>query len=454
MLSLHFDTALPMLMRIVSEHETFAQVEEVCVIRDLKGCLRLIVRAKQEAEKDGLRLESLENELQRQLQSWFQKPILTTFDRSVARKRTAEILLEQATAWPPHWPQEVKTELGEERPIEPKRWRCLQRVQSKETWLSRISGEPPWPLAQGSPAIVSFYSFKGGVGRTTCMGIMAYRLARAGKKVVCVDLDLESPGVSDIFGLRMPEVGLIDYLLSSLLGEGKATLAPADLCQKVRLHGTEITVIAAGKVNVAYVEKLARLDYVSGTDLSAEIQSPVAVGMRNLLRAIQGQEKPDFLFLDCRAGFHDLGGLGLHDLAHVEVIVGRASLQTQRGLEVILALQKQRRQEQQRRICLVQSFVSADPQERVGQHERWRSTLYDIFQKYQMYKASEIPEEDDDQASHFPWTLEVHPILGYARSLAEEELRSLLENEAGNYAKLCRRVVELCEAEPSRELEP
>lgn len=459
-MSLHFDTALPVLMGIVSRAPLFQErMEKICVIRDLRGCLRLVIRLTKSTcsseicdSEDG-RIRDLESELRKQLGPWFQGPILTNCADEPARKRTAEVLMERACqqeiGWPPHWPQEVEDGIGAKRPIVRDRWCSLERVQSKETWLSRTSGMPPWELERGKPAIVSFYSFKGGVGRTTCMGIIAYQLARMGKKVVCVDLDLEAPGVADVLGMPMSELGLMDYLLSSLVGEGTATLQPSDICKQVGLHGVPVWVVPAGKSDaVAYVEKLARLDYLSGRDLTGETQSPVAKGMTNLLKAIKGQQKPDFVFLDCRAGFHDLGGLGLHDLAHVEVIVGRASLQTQHGLEVILALQKQRRKEPQRRFCLVHTFASADPQERAGQHERWRGKLYELFQDNQMYSgASEIPQETDDQAAHFPWTIEFNQSVGYAASLADADLRLLLEDPNSSYARLRCRVEELCEAE-------
>ncbi len=42
-----------------------------------------------------------------------------------------------------------------------------------------------------TPAIVSFFSFKGGVGRTTTIAATALTLARNGHRVAIVDLDLE-----------------------------------------------------------------------------------------------------------------------------------------------------------------------------------------------------------------------------------------------------------------------
>ena len=42
---------------------------------------------------------------------------------------------------------------------------------------------------------VTFYSYKGGVGRTMAMANVAALLARKGRKVVMLDFDLEAPGL-------------------------------------------------------------------------------------------------------------------------------------------------------------------------------------------------------------------------------------------------------------------
>ncbi len=47
--------------------------------------------------------------------------------------------------------------------------------------------------------IVTFYSYKGGTGRTTALANVAWIMATAGKKVLAVDWDLESPGLHKFF---------------------------------------------------------------------------------------------------------------------------------------------------------------------------------------------------------------------------------------------------------------
>jgi MinD-like ATPase involved in chromosome partitioning or flagellar assembly len=48
-------------------------------------------------------------------------------------------------------------------------------------------------------AIVTFYSYKGGVGRTMALANVAVQLARKGSRVLMVDWDLEAPGLVNYF---------------------------------------------------------------------------------------------------------------------------------------------------------------------------------------------------------------------------------------------------------------
>ena len=47
--------------------------------------------------------------------------------------------------------------------------------------------------------IVTFYSFKGGTGRTMALANVAWILAANGKRVLVADWDLESPGLHRFF---------------------------------------------------------------------------------------------------------------------------------------------------------------------------------------------------------------------------------------------------------------
>jgi tetratricopeptide (TPR) repeat protein len=74
------------------------------------------------------------------------------------------------------------------------------------------------PLTAGT--VVTFYSYKGGTGRSMALAHVGWLLAASGKRVLMIDWDLEAPGLHRYFApfLADPELqrteGLIDFLLN------------------------------------------------------------------------------------------------------------------------------------------------------------------------------------------------------------------------------------------------
>ncbi|MBL0344368.1 MAG: AAA family ATPase [Anaerolineales bacterium] len=66
--------------------------------------------------------------------------------------------------------------------------------------------------------VITFYSYKGGTGRSMALANIAWILASNGKKVLVIDWDLEAPGLHRYFApfLIDPELhsttGFIDFL--------------------------------------------------------------------------------------------------------------------------------------------------------------------------------------------------------------------------------------------------
>src|SRR5271168_2494145 len=52
--------------------------------------------------------------------------------------------------------------------------------------------------------IITFYSFKGGVGRTMALVNVAAELVRRGRKVLVVDFDLQAPGLETYRHIQPP----------------------------------------------------------------------------------------------------------------------------------------------------------------------------------------------------------------------------------------------------------
>src|SRR4029077_8525550 len=72
-------------------------------------------------------------------------------------------------------------------------------------------------------SIVTFYSYKGGVGRSMALANIAVLLARRGKKVLAVDWDLEAPGLPRYFAylkFKQEALGLLPLLVRRRNGDG------------------------------------------------------------------------------------------------------------------------------------------------------------------------------------------------------------------------------------------
>ncbi len=77
---------------------------------------------------------------------------------------------------------------------------------------------------------ITFYSYKGGVGRTLALANVGHYLALLGKKVFAVDFDLEAPGLHyKLLGDSEQRLGildgLVDYILDARAGSRDVDLA-------------------------------------------------------------------------------------------------------------------------------------------------------------------------------------------------------------------------------------
>jgi hypothetical protein len=81
--------------------------------------------------------------------------------------------------------------------------------------------------------VITFYSYKGGVGRSMTLANLAWVLASNGKRVLTVDMHLDAPGLHRYFApfLSDPELtssaGMIEYLTSYVQAAASRTGDPA-----------------------------------------------------------------------------------------------------------------------------------------------------------------------------------------------------------------------------------
>lgn len=142
--------------------------------------------------------------------------------------------------------------------------------------------------------VISFYSFKGGTGRSTSLANVAYALAEQGANVACMDLDLAAPGLHMIFpwvGRVHAQTGTIHEYLS---GNGE-------------IRDIEKYVIEVGKQigeRPRHEEPDGNIQLIAG-DVEPPGQKPPREMMNSALElkdAMMKQYDLDYMLLDSRSG--------------------------------------------------------------------------------------------------------------------------------------------------------
>src|SRR5512145_2138789 len=252
-----FDQVIPTLLRVCHTHSSLGSLDRIAVVRDLKGRVRLAVRPKVGTTPDVR--NGLQVELEEALGTYFADPILSAGGQP-DEARLARSVIAQCSTWPSEWDSRwTDAVTGLTQPIDAALWGGMQRMLSKESWLCTGGAmeTPPWSLEEPkTPGIVSFYSFKGGVGRSTLLAATASQLASRGHHVAVVDLDLEAPGLASLFGVTTAR-GVLHFVVDQLAAES------GDLsdCFAPVPSQPLINVFPAGSVALSFIEKLGRLDY-------------------------------------------------------------------------------------------------------------------------------------------------------------------------------------------------
>lgn len=429
-----FDDAPSFAIALIQEDPAFADLNRVVLVRDLRGRVRIVLEPS--GGRSGPDISTLEHRLGQYLGRWFHGPILST-GGSPQDARAARTLLELAVPWV--GAREVTNPETGERGVVASSWRLLSRRLSKDAWLSSGPASPPWPLETGNPAIVAFHSFKGGVGRSTTLASVATLLAERGKRVLCIDLDLESPGLDAVLGAQ-PGRGSLDLLLEHVVtGQFDA----ADAIIRMSVHGQDFDLLPAGVVDRSFAEKLARLDYtVAGVEVGNKAQSPVAVALTALLGRLRGLSNPDYILLDLRSGLSDLAGISLVMVAHVDVVVSRSGRQGETGLGVVLPLLRERRPPREQRLIIVHAL---GPLPYVGAAMEAERNLVRAAAWNLLYTGElDAPALDDPTAMHHPWSIAYFEEIQRAESLGQMSV-STLHNDG--LLALASRIEELCVAE-------
>lgn len=185
--------------------------------------------------------------------------------------------------------------------------------------------------------VTTFYSYKGGVGRTFLLANVAWLLARWGRKVLCLDWDLEAPGLARYLAPSAPpRQGVLD-LIEGLFQTGQR-VTWQDLREPVSGPWTgegQLDLITAGRQDDDYLDRIQKLDWQKLFD---EGLSPKLEDVR-----AEWVKEYDHVLLDSRTGISDVGGICAAQLPDLLVMAFTATHQSLDGtLQVAQRVQRVR----------------------------------------------------------------------------------------------------------------
>lgn len=171
---------------------------------------------------------------------------------------------------------------------------------------------------------LTFYSYKGGTGRSLLLANAARYLALLGKKVVALDFDFEAPGLHYKLnigeaGVRTADVvpvrGVVDYLLAA----SQEKVPPArllDYLVSVPLpQGCtgELRLMPAGSAPSG--EYWKQLTSLLRQDRFADAEGSTIPACLELKARLEDELKADFLLIDSRTGITEMAGVAASLLA-------------------------------------------------------------------------------------------------------------------------------------------
>ncbi len=182
--------------------------------------------------------------------------------------------------------------------------------------------------------IVTFYSFKGGVGRTMALVNVAAELARRGRKVLVVDFDLEAPGLNT-FDLVRPSpsaAGVVDYVWQYLeTNRAPEATEYVHRCSIDSPEGGQLWIMPTGRNDAFYANRLNRINWQR---LYAEHDGYLL--FEDLKAQWKDALRPDYVLIDSRTGHTDVGGICTRHLPDAVVALFFPNEQNLQGLDTVV----------------------------------------------------------------------------------------------------------------------
>jgi MinD-like ATPase involved in chromosome partitioning or flagellar assembly len=183
------------------------------------------------------------------------------------------------------------------------------------------------------PFWITFYSYKGGVGRSLALSNIAALLVKNGRRVVLIDFDLEAPGLDsfDEFSCIVGKPGVVEYTSQFLLtGEAPKIEHFVHHCHLHDAPSGDLWIMPAGTKNAAYNHERANINWAEMYDGGVGVPF-----VENWKSAIARHCQPDYVLVDSRTGLTDVGGICTLHLPDLVVMLFGLNDQNIKGIAAV-----------------------------------------------------------------------------------------------------------------------
>lgn len=184
--------------------------------------------------------------------------------------------------------------------------------------------------------IVTFYSFKGGTGRSMALLNVAADLLSRNRRVLLVDFDLEAPGL-DTFPMRLNRPvnrGLVEMITDYLRSFSESTPAVQDYVYGATLEGVasgSLWIMPAGSQDSSYDSRFRSIDWQDFYQNQGGF-----LFFEDLKLQWKQVFEPDYILIDSRTGHTDIGGICTRQLPDCVVAMFYPNGQNLRGLAPVV----------------------------------------------------------------------------------------------------------------------
>lgn len=177
--------------------------------------------------------------------------------------------------------------------------------------------------------VITFYSFKGGVGRSMALVNVGAKLASAGKRVLLVDFDLEAPSLTS-FNLEVGkscQAGIVEFVGSYLDTDCAPNVRDFISAPQVFDSGGHLWMMPAGACTDDYQARLARINWLDLYERRAGY-----LLMEEMKAQWDRELQPDYVLIDSRTGHSDVSGICTRQLPDAVAFVFVPNRQNLDGL--------------------------------------------------------------------------------------------------------------------------